>query len=273
MQNYSNIKSYDNVEKLQCNLNEKEFREYCELKIASAESDFQFIKNSIYKGKAMNVCEIGVGNGKLLYRLEKEGMLRKALGYEVSESRCNFAKKFKEYMKCEQTQIINKNFLEDDENYDGYDLIIAVDIVLQVISPLYDNAEKETFVWIKKHLNKGGILLLELEDYSDPLSQIEKSGRITSWEEFPERDVFQYGLYSMSKDDDGNIVDKKIFLNRNTKEADGFQNVIKSYSKEQIIDILHIYEMEGEIFPYYDECDDTPNDQRRKIYRVIARKM
>lgn len=88
MENKENLSSYQNVESIQFNLPEDEFKKYCELKLQSAEDDKAFIREHIYQGEPMNVCEIGCGNGKLLLAMEQENMLSHAVGYEVSETRC-----------------------------------------------------------------------------------------------------------------------------------------------------------------------------------------
>ncbi len=100
----------------------------------------------------------------------------------------------------------------------------------------------------------------------------ENGGGIRFWEEFPEGDVFRYGLYNLCVDNDGNIVDDKLFLRRNSLEQDMFRNVIKSYSQEDIKNILEQYGMECKIYPYYDKDDQTPENQRKKLYRVLAKK-
>lgn len=273
MENYANIHSYDNVEKLQSELTGKDFEDYCKVKLDSAEGDTQFIKRHIYHNKPMDVCEIGSGNGKLLFKLEREKLLNSATGYEVSECRCNFAQKFQSFMDSKKSIIKNQNFLDDKGNNQKYDLIIAVDIVLQIVAPLYDKAEEETLLWIRSHLKDDGVLFLELEDYSGQMQQIKtKGGGVRFWEEFPEGDVFRYGLYNLRIDSDGNIVDDKLFLKRNSLEQDTFRNVIKSYSQEDIAKVLKRYGMNCKIYPYYDEYDQTPENQRKKLYRVLAEK-
>ena len=153
-----NLHSYDNVEK-HClyEYDKEELSLYLQNKLDSAKSDASFIKKNIFKDKCLNVCEIGSGNSKLLYLLEQQGILKKGIGYEISHSRWMLANKFKEILKCKNIENINKNFLEDKIIKNSFDLIIMVDIVLQIISPLYDNAEAETLNWVYESLNKGGV--------------------------------------------------------------------------------------------------------------------
>lgn len=273
MNNKGNLISYEGVESIQFNLPDSEFEKYCELKLQSAEDDKAFIYENIYQGKPMNVCEIGCGNGKLLLSMERENMISHAVGYEVSGARCKFANKFLSRYGSEKIEIINKNFLEDRESVGGYDLIILVDIVWLIISPLYDKAEHDAIQWICKNLRGGGVVLFELEDYSRQIKNIKKEGAYRFWEEFPKDDPFKYGLYKLDLDNDGNIVDEKIFIRRDNNKEQTFTNVIKSYTRKESIDLLSHYGMEAEIYPYYDGTGyggEIANEH--DLYRVLARK-
>lgn len=75
--------------------------------------------------------------------------MRKGINYEVSKSRCELAVKFAEISSSQNVEIRNCNFLEDIIEQNEYDCIVMVDIVLQIISPLYDAAESDTINWIK----------------------------------------------------------------------------------------------------------------------------
>ena len=156
MENMQNLKIYADFENL-ARFTDESFEEYCELKMESAKQDTWFIKEKIFANDntKKQFCEIGGGNGKLLYSLEAEGLLDYGVNYEVSENRWRFAEELKRWTKS--NNCINKN--EDilsvcDER--KYDCIIAVDIVTQFITNLYDNAEKDYFTWINEHLKDGG---------------------------------------------------------------------------------------------------------------------
>ena len=111
MNNLNNLKSYDDVENLD-RFTEQSFNDYCKLKLVTCKEDVDFIKRNIYEGTMLDICEIGGGNGKLLYSLEKEGILNKGVNYEVSESRYCFAQKFADWMKSKRVVNVNKNVLE-----------------------------------------------------------------------------------------------------------------------------------------------------------------
>lgn len=273
MDNRENLISYQNVESIQLNLPEDGFKRYCELKLLSAEDDKAFIREHIYQGRPMEVCEIGCGNGKLLLSMERDHMISHAVGYETSEARCKFANKFLSGYGSKKIEIINSNFLDAHESADKYDLIVLVDIVWLLISSLYDEAEQDAMEWIYKNLRSGGAVLFELEDYSRQIEHIQKEGAYRFWEEFPEDDPFKYGLYKMDLDTDNNVVDEKVFIRRDGMKEETFKNIIRSYTREESIALLGRYEMDAEIYPYY-QCADCCNKKvnEHDLYRVLARK-
>lgn len=266
MNNDVNLRSYDGVESVQGALSDEDFKEYCDKKLESCICDLEFIKKHVYSSGRLNTCEIGTGNGKLLFAMENAGILGEGVGYEVSKSRCECAERFKKLMGCSLSQIVNQNFLEDRSKR-KYDLIIAVDIVTQIISPLYDNAEKDMFWWICEHLEDDGALFLELVDYSSTIEELKGNPMIRTWEEFPEADAYRYGLYSRSLDSDGNIVKDKIFIRRSDGEPWISRNVVKSYSRDEICGVLGRYGLTCELYPY-----EGINNENKDYYRVIARK-
>lgn len=266
MKNDVNLMSYEGVESVQSALSDEAFEEYCDKKLESCTYDLEFIKDNIYLSHGLNTCEIGTGNGKLLFAMEQAGILSGGVGYEVSKSRCECAERFKKFLGCSLSEIVNQNFLEDRSER-TFDLIIAVDIVIQIISPLYDNAEEDMFTWITEHLEDDGALFLELVDYSSTIEELKGGQIIRTWEEFPKADAYRYGLYSRRLDTDGNIVKDKIFIRRADGESWISQNVVKSYTRNEIQDVLAKYGFTCEIYPY-----EGINNENKDYYRVIARK-
>ncbi len=275
MNNMDNLGSYDHVEYIQGHhFSDKELRRYCDLKMSSAQENADFIEQQIYTGKTgLDICEIGGGNGKLLYCLEKRNLLKHGVNYEVSNSRCLLASRFADLLSCYRVENRNQNFLEDKTREDEFDCIIMVDIVLQIIVPLYDLAEEETFRWVAKALKKHGYLYLEIIDYSYLMKQIEKEGVLRIWEEFPQADPFEYCLQKMSLDQDHNLVNEKCFIQRDSNARDYFKNVIHSYTPEQLEHILDKNGFSVTVYP----CCRTSGEQQDEYmsghtYRILARK-
>ena len=72
-----NFNAYEGVESLS-RFSDEDFKRYCLDKLASVEKHIHFIKKHvIHHGYQVRVLEIGSGNGKLLFRLEQEGLLER----------------------------------------------------------------------------------------------------------------------------------------------------------------------------------------------------
>ena len=271
MNNLDNLHSYDNVEYVQCHeLSDDELRRYCDIKMESARSNTEFIEKIILGGGGhifpIDVCEIGGGNGKLLYSLERKGFLKSGINYEVSKSRCELAEKFAKLLSCQNVQIRNQNFLEDTTKENAFDCIIMVDIVWQLIAPLYDLAERDMLQWIKKSLKKGGYLFLEIQDDTHIIDQIKREKVLRTWVEFPEADPFQYSLSKITIDNDNNIVNEKYFIGRNNNMRDYFKNVIRPYTQEEITNIL---KSDFAVSVYQLPLNERENNE----FRILAKKI
>jgi len=237
---HPNLTAYDNVEQLE-NFTEESFKRYCDEKLKTVTQNVSFISDncvdSSWKGK---VCEIGSGNSKLLYGLENEGLLTKGIGIEISRSRHKFAEKFRLYMNSRKVRNLNENIFDIPPRKE-LDLVIGIDIVFQLISPLSNDAEKKLLLWIKKSLRKGGFIILELWDFEHILKLLQISqNKLRLWEEFSKNDPFEFVLASMSLNKEKDIVWEKLFLKRNSKERSKFINILRPYSPEKIKSILEL---------------------------------
>lgn len=266
MNNLDNLQSYEDVENL-ARFSPETFDKYCKLKLQTAEDNKRFIMEHCIRGGAkLDVCEIGSGNSKLLYSLDMDGLIKKAVGYEVSESRWKFAEKFKEWLQYEShVENRNENILESQDK-EMFDVIIAADIVTQIIVNLDDTSEEKYFTWIYEHLKEGGYAFFDLCNFDRELEELQKYKEYSFWSEFPEDDPFQYGLSRCTKDANGNIIWEKMYYERKTRLFSKFKNVIKPYSEADFLQKLKSYHMSGEIFHCYKE----PGDLDQGGYLVLA---
>lgn len=252
------------------NLPEAELREYLQIKMESAESNKKFIEENVYCGVPLDVCEIGSGNSKLLYALEIDNVLRGGTGYEVSASRHQLANKFAELLHSQKVKNINANFMDDMPVSNQYDLIVMVDIVFQIVAPLFDNAEQDMVRWIHTSLRPHGVLFMEIEDFTNTFAEMEQNdGALRKWVEFPEGDPFQYALHLIKKDAEGNLVVSKTHIRRDSNERDFFKNVIRSYSSADMIALLERNGFAVKIYPGEFEAGEYKGTTR---FRVLAKK-
>lgn len=264
-----NLSAYDDVENLD-RFDAKSFASYCDGKFAGCDKHIAFIKKHC-AGKSWTgkVCEIGSGNSKLLYRLEKEGLLKEGFGYEISRSRHLFAEKFKSYIKSTKVENRNNDIFKAPP-LQNMDIILMVDIVFQLFGPLFPSAERDIISWIKNSLKKNGLLLMELMDfnYFSKCIELSKEKEFRWWEKFPAHDPFEFVLAEISLDKNKDIVWKKQFFRRNSTERSDFVNVIRPYSPKKITAFLKKAGFSAEIFPYWKKSGDIDEGG----YLVLAKK-
>jgi hypothetical protein len=239
MKDHPNLSAYNDVENLE-RFTDESFNNYCNSKLLECEPQTAFISRNCvdvhWEGK---VCEIGSGNSKLLYSMEKNNILQKGIGYEINQSRYLFSERFKELVKSEYVQNVNNNFLKEVPLHD-FDIVIGVDIVFQFIEPLYQAAEQDALTWIYNSLRSGGYLLLELRDFKEFNEQIKnaKNHYLNYWEEFPEPDPFEFVLARIYYDENYYVHWEKTFLERKNGFKSKFNNILKPYRREDITKLL-----------------------------------
>lgn len=249
MQEHPNLSAYNDVENLS-RFTEESFINYCNKKLKECEEETEFIRNNFvnpeWQGK---ICEIGSGNSKLLYSLEKNGLLNEGIGYEISPSRHLFAEKFKTYVNSKNVRNVNNNFLEES-HCPNFDLVIGVDIVFQFIAPLYPDSEKDSLNWIYNSLKPNGHVLLELRDFDEFKVQIENSKNhcLNHWEEFAAPDPFEFVLASIYYDEDNYLHWDKTFLQRTNGAKSKFNNILKPYLRDQAKQLLETANFHSVIF-------------------------
>ena len=266
-----NLTSYDNVEMLE-NFDQSKIENYCLDKLKACSKHISFIKNNIvfdeqWRGK---ICEIGSGNSRLLYRLEQENILKHGLGIEISQSRHRFAEVFKKFANSHAVTNLNSNIF-DVKPPENCDLLLGVDIALQLMTPVAPNAERDLFAWMRKAIRPGGYLILEMWDLSFILRQMElASGCLQYWKEFPKSDPFEFILMQVQSNNEHDLVWKKTFIKRNSMERSHFENVIRPYNQQRIINLL---QMNG--FNKIEKHDywQTPGDVNDEgEYIILAKK-
>jgi hypothetical protein len=111
-----NLIAYDDVENLN-RFDDITFKTYCDAKINSCDKHIDFIKNNCIDENNWTgrILEVGSGNSKLLYRMEREGLLAAGYGFEISASRYQFAEKFKKYVNSRRVKNINDNILTNGQ--------------------------------------------------------------------------------------------------------------------------------------------------------------
>jgi len=131
---HGNLTAYEGVESLE-RFTPQEFRKYCDDKLKSCDKHIAFLSQN-FPRRPLRVLEIGSGSGKLLFRLEREGMLEYGVGFELSRTRCQFAREFAKYCESNKVNIRNADFVQSDLNDEHFDIVIGIDVVTNLIGAI-----------------------------------------------------------------------------------------------------------------------------------------
>jgi len=236
MQYHPNLNAYSGVEDLS-NFTPEQFSAYCKVKLGECGKHIDFIKKNILsilpKPKRLTIAEIGSGNSKLLYRLELENLLTSAIGFELSESRHEFAEKFGIHVNAQKTKNVCASFL--DYPPPPLDLVIGVDIVLQLVAPVSQGSEKSALKWMKDSIKPEGFLLLELWSFENIINQLDAcNGNLKIWEEYQIDDPWEFCLANITRMKNNDIKWDKTFLKRGSTQKSSFTNILRPYSQKAI---------------------------------------
>lgn len=258
-----NLTSYEGVERLE-QFSEETFASYCRAKLASCDKHVSFVRNHCMKSVGpLRICEVGSGSGKLLYRLEREGLLESGIGYEVSSSRCLFAKEFGRFCQSQNVTTLNENFLGASLPENSFDLIIGVDVVLNLIGAISPETTEFFLDKSMRALRAGGSLVLEVMTCARELEFVLKSpdGHYRTWKRFPDSDPFSIGLDQMSLTQDGNLLWEKSFIARTGGEGSPFVNELKPFDLDFFARYSLTKNFVVDFFPHWAELDDTADQE------------
>lgn len=273
-----NLSSYNNVEKISNFKNDDELKKYRKNKLDEVIRHVKFIQKSFDDEKLVNkinVLELGSGNSKLLYQLDKKNFLNKGYGVEVSKSRYEFAEKWKKDLNIKNVENINKNFLDlDMKRFGTIDLVICVDITLQFLEPIKKNSVQYIFKNIEDILSDDGCIILELWSMKNILKKInQNNGLFKTWTKFSDFDPFSFVLESLETDDEDFIIWNKHFIHKHKSINDEWnimRNVLKSYSPQEITNLLNSTGFNDiKIFKNF-ECETY--DENQDEYVVLAKR-
>ncbi len=262
-----NQTAYEGVEKLD-KFNEFEFKQYCDDKIKSCDKHLSFIKKNIKK-KKLKVLEIGSGSGKLLYTLEKNNLIEYADGFELSNSRSIFSKKFGEYLGSKNVKIYNEDFVDSFLGEKKYDLIIGIDVVINLIAAVNESYLDLFFIKLLNHLEYDGVIIMESMILDREFEAIRESENniLRTWKRFLDSDPFKYGLDEMSIDSNLNLIWKKFFISRNSSEESTFTNILRPLSKNDLNKISKKYDLSVQFFDNWMDNDDTIDQEFVAIFK------
>jgi SAM-dependent methyltransferase len=255
-----NLTSYEGVESLG-RFSPDYFEKYCDDKLKSCDKHITFLREH-FPGRPLRVLEIGSGSGKLLFRLEREGMLEHGVGFEVSRSRCLFAEKFAKYCQSVKVDVKNEDFLEADLQDEAFDVVIGIDVVTNLIGAISEEHTNNMLSRAHSSLAARGGIVLELMTCEREMNFIRQAegGFYRTWKRFDESDPFRFGLDELSLDYRGNVVWDKMFIAK-TGGFETFTNILRPFSRTTVSDLCHNLGGRLELFGSWAHGDDTSDEE------------
>ena len=232
-----NLIAYDDFEKLE-NLGDK-IDEYRQSKLESAQGHVNFIKN-YFPNKQITVIELGSGNSRTLFALEKAGILKKGYGLEISKTRFEFAELWKREwdFRCVENINTDATTMSFGDIKENIDLCFCVDLAFQFFEPMGKNKAFTILGKIQEKLQPKGIIILELDGFDRVLSRI-RNGNVKLWEEFPSPDPWRYSLWDCQYDFGDKFMQlKKSFIRRNGFGLSESSVMLRVYNKDEICSLL-----------------------------------
>lgn len=229
---HKNFIAYDNYEIFSNSFEENLYRES---KLKSCDEQVNFIKKIIKKDKIV-FLELGSGNSKMLFNLEKNKILDEGYGIEFSKSRFDFSEKWKKDYEFNNVFNFNEDFINFDYNsIKKIDVAFCVDLAFQFCEPIKEGSDIFLLKKIYNQLNEGGNIILELDGCNNIIETIPFSNKI--WEEFPESDPWRFSLWDCNYNN--SLLEwNKIFISRKG-EISETKITLKIYRKEEIYEILN----------------------------------
>jgi SAM-dependent methyltransferase len=257
-----NLTAYEGVEKME-RFSDASFQQYCADKLSSCSKHVAFVKKIFPDKHSLDVLEVGSGSGKLLFRLEKEGMLSSGTGFEPSGSRVAFAARFGAYVNSSRVQFRQEDVMTADLAGKQFDLIIGIDVVINLIGALSSAHLDAFFSMAIPRLKSGGCIILESITLEREIAAIRQSenGVFNTWKRFADSDPFKYGLDQMSLDAEGNLVWEKFFIERNSGREETFTNVLQPLGTSALQEAAQRHGLQVAFYNQWDTADDTSDEE------------
>lgn len=227
-----NASAYDGFENIRSFRGRLE--SYRKSKLKSAQGHVEFIKKS-FSSPRISVLELGSGNSKTLYALEKAGMLESGYGIEISRSRHEFARLWRRDHQFKKVTNINADVLQLNlKQFQGIDLCFCADLAFQFFEPSRAGSGLSLLRQLRECLKPGGKIVLELDGVDRIMSKIE-GGNVKLWEEFASPDPWQFSLWDCHFEQSNRFLTwHKCFVKRNGSGLSRTSMVLRIYNQAEI---------------------------------------
>lgn len=158
----------------------------------------------LFPKRKINAIDIGSGYSSLLFALEQNKILKKGIAVEQSSASFEFASKWKEDWNFKHVVNVQANALDVYFQKEDADLFLIVDGTFPLLYHEHKSYPEKILKTAYSSLKKRSYILLDMVNFY-PL--VHGSGKYNTWREFPDSDIFKYGLYERTYNPETNLVE------------------------------------------------------------------
>lgn len=157
-----------------------------------------FIEKTVHPGRSLKVLELCSGSSRLLYALDRGGLMQEGCGVEVSPSRHRFAEAWKSALGAERVHNVESDIGSYRLAHRDLDVVVMIDGALSYIYPCDPELPQRVLRDAHQALATGGKLVLEFDVLSEQqIAAMRRDGKVRTWNKGDDKDSFQYALYQV----------------------------------------------------------------------------
>jgi SAM-dependent methyltransferase len=214
-----NFSAYDGVESLAQYSTPAALAAYRGERISRYARHVDFFRTLGIPAGGLRVVEIGSGSSAFLYALEESGMLAAGVGIELSQSRHEFAERWRTDAGYRRVTNVRGDFAAASLEGASFDRFVVIDDTLLLLRP--ENPSYPTQLTASAHrlLNQNGRFVAAFRNEARAASQLPRDGR-SFWVELPDTNAFRYALYRQEfQPSSETVLNESIYLARDGRES------------------------------------------------------
>lgn len=244
IQNHTNFTAYKEVEAFENYSDVNSLIEYRKARILFCENYSKYISILLAGRENAKAVEIGSGSSALLFSLLEKKIITEGIGIEQSESRFNFAERWKKDCNYFNVKNICSNFVDIELPHETFDLYLIVDNTFSYLYPENQLYPKNLIQQAEKYLKKDGYIIIELNNYV-PFRKTLREEKTTK---LPESNPFEYAVHIKTFDIETNILKSEAkYIRKDGKEKSKIElsyvydvDTVASLLSEHNFDIVNL---------------------------------
>jgi len=193
--------------------------------------------------QAQDLIEACCGNGRLLMALAQH--VRVAKGFDLSNSRINFANKWISDWGIDNITVWQDDILMPSDNAKvDADLALCITGSFGYFDAITANGGELAALNLARMLRPGGSLVMELYQHPNEIQACKANadGHLRTWSRLSESDPFALYLSDYHFVEATDILEhKKIFIAKKGDIDDTRQEMLRIYSKQELINLLSVH--------------------------------